>query len=244
VVLDLGDGRYAFYAHLEPGSESVEAGERVERGEPIGPPGSSGSSSGRIYFRIMDSRSPASSDGLPFVFDGFALTGSGPPLDDALMEAVCAGEPVPVDPAGPARAVGSCHWGRRRRLPSRLTGSGCTAGSGDPPSRDAIQGRRGDTGLVELVFTGQLIEWRGPSPYYFVPVPDEEAADIREVAAMATYGWGVIPVDVRVGDITFSTSLFPKDGGYLMPLKDAVRKPQRLAAGDDVTVEMTVRIES
>jgi Domain of unknown function (DUF1905) len=97
---------------------------------------------------------------------------------------------------------------------------------------------------VELVFTGQVIEWRGPSPYYFVPVPDEEAADIREVAALATYGWGVIPVDARVGDITFSTSLFPKDGGYLMPLKDAVRKPQRLAAGHDVTVEMTVRLES
>ena len=97
---------------------------------------------------------------------------------------------------------------------------------------------------MEIVFTGRVIEWRGPSPYYFVPVPDEEAADIREVAAMATYGWGVIPVDARVGDITFSTSLFPKDGGYLMPLKDAVRKPQRLAAGDHVTVEMTVRLES
>jgi Domain of unknown function (DUF1905) len=97
---------------------------------------------------------------------------------------------------------------------------------------------------VELVFTGRVIEWRGPSPYYFVPVPDEEAADIREVAAMATYGWGVIPVDARVGDSTFSTSLFPKDGGYLMPLKDAVRKPQRLTAGDDVTVQMTVRLES
>lgn len=97
---------------------------------------------------------------------------------------------------------------------------------------------------MELVFTGRVIEWRGPSPYYFVPVPDEESADIREVAAMATYGWGVIPVDVRVGESTFSTSLFPKDGGYLMPLKDAVRKPQGLTAGDDVTVQMTVRLES
>ena len=97
---------------------------------------------------------------------------------------------------------------------------------------------------MELVFTGRVIEWRGPSPYYFVPVPDEQSADIREVAAMATYGWGVIPVDARVGDITFSTSLFPKDGGYLMPPKAAVRKPQRLGAGDDVTVQMTVRLES
>jgi len=66
---------------------------------------------------------------------------------------------------------------------------------------------------VELVFAGRVIEWRGPSPYYFVPVPDEESADIREVAAMATYGWGVIPVEARIGEVAFGTSLFPKDGG-------------------------------
>jgi hypothetical protein len=87
-----------------------------------------------------------------------------------------------------------------------------------------------------------VIEWRGPAPYYFVPVPDHASADIREVAAMATYGWGVIPVEARIGEVDFDTSLFPKDGGYLLPLKDAVRKPQGLSPGDGVTVEMTVRL--
>jgi hypothetical protein len=95
--------------------------------------------------------------------------------------------------------------------------------------------------LVKLVFVGRVIEWRGPSPYYFVPVPDEESAEIHEVAAMATYGWGVIPVEARIGEAAFETSLFPKDAGYLLPLKDAVRKPQGLSTGDDVTVEMSVR---
>jgi hypothetical protein len=95
---------------------------------------------------------------------------------------------------------------------------------------------------MKLVFAGRVIEWRGPPPYYFVPVPEAECADIREVAAMATYGWGMIPVEVRIGEVAFATSLFPKDGGYLLPLKDAVRKPQGLSAGDDVTVEMTVRL--
>ncbi|MER5857109.1 DUF1905 domain-containing protein [Streptomyces sp. NPDC059688] len=95
---------------------------------------------------------------------------------------------------------------------------------------------------MELAFAGPVIEWRGPSPYYFIAVPDQEAADIREVAAMATYGWGVIPVEARIGAITFTTSLFPKDDGYLLPLKNAVRTPQGLAAGDDVAVEMTVRL--
>jgi hypothetical protein len=97
---------------------------------------------------------------------------------------------------------------------------------------------------VDLVFTGRVVEWRGPSPYHFVRVPAEECADIQEVAAAATYGWGVVPVSARVGEIAFDTSLFPQDGGYLLPLKDAVRKPQGLAVGDDVTVRMTVRLQS
>lgn len=95
---------------------------------------------------------------------------------------------------------------------------------------------------MELAFTGSVIEWRGPAPYYFVRVPEDESADIREVAAMATYGWGVIPVEARIGEIAFETSLFPKDGGYLLPLKNAVRKPQNLGSGDEVAVEMTVRL--
>ncbi|GGW76851.1 hypothetical protein GCM10010503_63280 [Streptomyces lucensis JCM 4490] len=95
---------------------------------------------------------------------------------------------------------------------------------------------------MELAFTGRVIEWRGPSPYYFVAVPEPEAAGIREVAAMATYGWGVVPVRARIGGTAFATSLFPRDGGYLLPLKKAVRASQGLSEGDDVRVEMAVRL--
>ncbi len=98
------------------------------------------------------------------------------------------------------------------------------------------------TGSMDIVFAGQVIEWRGPSPFYFVPVPEEQCADVREVASMATYGWGVVPVEARIGEIAFTTSLFPKDGGYLLPIKSSVRKPQGLSAGDEVTVAMTVRL--
>jgi hypothetical protein len=101
-----------------------------------------------------------------------------------------------------------------------------------------------EVGDMECVFAGRIIEWRGPAPFYFVPVPDEESADIAEVAALATYGWGVIPVRARIGVTEFETSLFPKDGGYLLPLKIAVRKPQALSAGDEVRVEMTVLLRT
>jgi hypothetical protein len=94
---------------------------------------------------------------------------------------------------------------------------------------------------VEIEFSGQVIEWRGPAPYYYLPLPDEAAEDVHEVAAMATYGWGVIPVTARLGDVDFETSLFPKDGGYLLPLKDAVRKPQGITVGDQISVELTIK---
>lgn len=95
---------------------------------------------------------------------------------------------------------------------------------------------------MDVVFTGEVVEWRGPAPYFFVPVPDAQCADIREVAATASYGWGVVPVGARIGGVAFETSLFPKDGGYLLPLKKAVRGPQDLTAGDEVAVELTVRL--
>jgi hypothetical protein len=95
---------------------------------------------------------------------------------------------------------------------------------------------------VEIEFSGLVIEWRGPAPYYYLPLPNEAAEDVHEVAAMATYGWGVIPVAARIGDVDFETSLFPKDGGYLLPLKDAVRKPQGITVGDQVSVELTIKL--
>ena len=95
---------------------------------------------------------------------------------------------------------------------------------------------------MDLSFSGRVIEWRGPAPFYFVPVPDEESEDVRALATVASYGWGVIPVAARIGDTDFQTSLFPKDGRYLLPLKDAVRKPAGIGEGDDVQVSMAVRL--
>ena len=95
---------------------------------------------------------------------------------------------------------------------------------------------------MRFEFVGRVIEWRGPAPYFYVAVPAEAAADISEVSAAVSYGWGVIPVEARIGEVAFTTSLFPKDGGYLLPLRDAVRKPQGIALDDDVSVEMHVRL--
>jgi hypothetical protein len=95
---------------------------------------------------------------------------------------------------------------------------------------------------VDLRFSSQVIEWRGPAPYYYLPLPEEEADQVHDVRKLATYGWGVIPVGARIGETEFTTSLFPKDGGYLLPLKDAVRRTEGLDVGDEVTAELTIRL--
>jgi hypothetical protein len=87
-----------------------------------------------------------------------------------------------------------------------------------------------------------MYEWRGPAPYHFVAVPEDEAEQIQEAAAFVTYGWGMIPVRGRIGATDFTTSLWPKDGGYVVPLKDKVRKAEGLDVGDNVTVLLTIDV--
>lgn len=90
-------------------------------------------------------------------------------------------------------------------------------------------------------FESTVIYWRGPAPFFYAPLPAAEAEEVRRVAKFVTYGWGVIPVEATIGGVTFTTSLFPKDGTYLLPLKDAVRRKANVTAGDVIAVEMALR---
>lgn len=95
--------------------------------------------------------------------------------------------------------------------------------------------------MIELNFEAEVIYWRGPAPFFFAPVPPRLAGEIRQVAKLASYGWGVIPVEAVVGGIGFETSLFPREDTYLLPLKNAVRQKARITAGDTIAVAMTVK---
>jgi hypothetical protein len=95
---------------------------------------------------------------------------------------------------------------------------------------------------VELEFSGEVWSWRGPSPYHFVTVPASECAELRAASALVTYGWGMIPAELRIGSTRWTTSLFPKDGGYVVPLKDRVRRAEQIAVGDTVTVQLAVDV--
>ena len=93
-----------------------------------------------------------------------------------------------------------------------------------------------------LEVSGEIIHWRGPAPFHFVTVPEEQSAAIEAVSSLVTYGWGAIPVQARVGRTEFRTSLFPKGDLYLVPIKVAVRRAERLTLGDEVTVRIRLDV--
>ena len=93
---------------------------------------------------------------------------------------------------------------------------------------------------MNIEFTGEIWFWKGPAPFYFVTVPEEQSRALHFISGSVTYGWGMIPVRARIGQTTWTTSLFPKDGGYIVPLKDSVRKAEKLKEGDSVTLWLEV----
>ena len=91
---------------------------------------------------------------------------------------------------------------------------------------------------MEFEFQARIFEWRGPAPFYFVALPEDAATLVGSMANQLTYGWGVIPVSATIGSTTFKTSMFPRDGGYLLGLKAAVRSREKLENGVDVKVKL------
>lgn len=94
--------------------------------------------------------------------------------------------------------------------------------------------------MLRLSFHTTIIEWRGPAPFFYAPLPGAHAAEIERIKKHASYGWGVIPVTAEIAGVSFTTSLFPKNGTYLLPVKDAVRRKTGVTVGDAIDVELTV----
>ncbi|MCE9559941.1 MAG: DUF1905 domain-containing protein [Armatimonadetes bacterium] len=93
-----------------------------------------------------------------------------------------------------------------------------------------------------LEFCGEAISWRGPAPFVFVPVPPDLSAEIKALSSRLTYGWGCIPVVATIGETETKTSLFPRNGIYLVPVKFVVQKAEKVAVGDLVGVRLELNI--
>ncbi|WP_216320007.1 DUF1905 domain-containing protein [Deinococcus aestuarii] len=95
---------------------------------------------------------------------------------------------------------------------------------------------------MNLEFSGELWHWAGPAPWYFVAVPVRECRVLQTASKFVTYGWGMIPAQVRIGETEYRTSLFPKEGRYLVPVKASVRRAERLEEGAEVRVCLRVGV--
>ena len=95
---------------------------------------------------------------------------------------------------------------------------------------------------MEMEFSGEIWFWRGPSPFHFVTVPEDLCDALDATAGMVSYGWGMIPVKVSIGDTDWTTSLWPKDGRYIVPLKAAVRRAEDLEVGGTTSIRLFVDV--
>lgn len=93
---------------------------------------------------------------------------------------------------------------------------------------------------MDFNFTAELWEWRGPAPFYFLSLPIELADEIKAAASVLSYGWGMIPVVANIQGREFKTSMFSKNGTYVLPIKNEVRVPLKLAVDD--LIEVTMRL--
>lgn len=111
----------------------------------------------------------------------------------------------------------------------------------NPPSgRDGHDAR--SVVEMDVEFSGEIWHWTGPAPFYFITVPKDESIDVEATSPMVSYGWGMIPVTAQIGRTEWETSLFPKDGQYVVPLKAAVRRAESLDLGDIVSVRLTISV--
>ena len=92
---------------------------------------------------------------------------------------------------------------------------------------------------MEIEFAGEVVEWRGPAPYVFVPLPPDAADLVDEVKADVVY-WGVVPVRAWIGGTAFTTAMFPREDTWFLPLKVAVRRAEEVDLGQVVEVRMHV----
>lgn len=95
---------------------------------------------------------------------------------------------------------------------------------------------------MEWVVTGEVVEWRGPSPFVYLPMTPEDSADLKVEAAGLAY-WGQVAVEVTTGDSTFTTALFPQGDRYMVPLRVAVRRAEGIEVGMPLTASVRIRYD-
>ena len=89
-----------------------------------------------------------------------------------------------------------------------------------------------------------VIEWRGPAPFYFAELDSDTSDAIKSQSKNYTYGWGVLYAHGTIGKTHFQSALMPKEGRYLLPLKDSLRKAESIELGSKVKISLVLGKDS
>ena len=95
--------------------------------------------------------------------------------------------------------------------------------------------------MLTVKFTGEIIYWRGPAPFFFLPTPAKQSKEIKAESNRLTYGWGRIPVTARIGETEWTTALIPREGAYMVPIKKVIR--EKLGLDDGVKTSIILEFE-
>ena len=93
---------------------------------------------------------------------------------------------------------------------------------------------------IKFDFKGKVWFWKGPAPFYFVSMPEDQSQDLKDMSSQLTYGWGMIPVIATIGKTKWYTAMFEKDGRYILPIKLVIRKTEGIEEGGEVKVHIKI----
>jgi Domain of unknown function (DUF1905) len=94
----------------------------------------------------------------------------------------------------------------------------------------------------KYTITNPIWLWQGKGAWHFVTINQEIGSEIKSMFGYLKAGWGSLPVELILGESVWRTSIFPdkSGGGYLIPIKKAILKAQKLEVGDIVTIQLEV----
>lgn len=94
----------------------------------------------------------------------------------------------------------------------------------------------------EYAFDASVWLYPGKSGWYFISVPKDISADIHEKFADRKRGWGSIPINVKIGNSSWKTSIFPdsKSACFLLPIKSEIRKAERILVDESCRVQIEI----
>ena len=90
----------------------------------------------------------------------------------------------------------------------------------------------------------KLFKWTGSAAWHFIRIDKKTSEEIKDNFGMYARGWGSLPVNVKVGESVWKTSIFPDKETYLLPIKSKIRKAENIQEGNELEIYLEISVNS